>query len=432
MKLILFVLGAGLIMLGFAGSSEAFHSGGVAECDGCHSMHAPEPGGSFLLQGSDKSSTCMLCHLHAGDTGPNGYHVATADADMPIGMAPVQRTPGGDFGWLKKTYSFIVGGTVTTEPGDSHGHNIVAKDFGYKADTSHFTAPGGTFPSSQLGCDSCHDPHGKYRRLSTGVIAKTGAPIIGSGSYDNSYGNGTGNSIPAGQAVGVYRLLAGAGYTKAGITFMGIPPAVAPSTYNQAEGTNQVRVAYGISISNGHTTWSNWCATCHGAMHSTGNYVHPVDHTMSGTIKTTYTNYVSSGIMTGVFSGARAGQGPYSSLVPFTQNTGSYTLLGSNAKSDSTKLGGPTDGDLVSCMSCHRAHASGFPAALRWNKESEFITYVDASGSPVWPGTDGTPGAPELARGRTSSEMQAAYYDRNVLVFGAYQRSLCNKCHAKD
>jgi len=27
--------------------------------------------------------------------------------------------------------------------------------------------------------------------------------------------------------------------------------------------------------------------------------------------------------------------------------------------------------------------------------------------------------------------MQAAYYDRDVKVFGAYQRVLCNKCHAK-
>ena len=31
-----------------------------------------------------------------------------------------------------------------------------------------------------------------------------------------------------------------------------------------------------------------------------------------------------------------------------------------------------------------------------------------------------------------SAQVQAAYYDRPVTVFGANQRSLCNKCHAQD
>jgi len=432
LKLAFVVLLVGWVTVGLTSLGEAFHSGGVAECDGCHSMHSAEADGAFLLQGSDQSSTCMLCHLHTGDSGPDSYHVVTADADMPAGRAPLQRTPGGDFGWLKKTYTFIVGGITTTETGDSHGHNVIAKDFGYTPDATHATAPGGTFPSMQLGCISCHDPHGKYRRLSTGLISKSGAPIIGSGSYDNSYGNSTTKPIPAGQAVGAYRLLAGAGYTKGGVTFNGVPPAVAPSTYNQTEGTNQVRVAYGVSISNGHTTWSNWCATCHGAMHSTGNYVHPVDTAMNGTLINRYNLYVSSGIMTGSFTGSRTGQGPFTSLVPFTQNTGNYTLLGANAKSDGSRLGGPSGGDQVSCLSCHRAHASGFPDMLRWQMEGEFITYVDGSGNTVWPGTDTTPDSPQFARGRTSAETLAAYYNRPATVFGAYQRVLCNKCHARD
>jgi len=43
--------------------------------------------------------------------------------------------------------------------------------------------------STQLACSSCHDPHGKYRRLQSGAVARTGAPIKASGSYDNVTAN---------------------------------------------------------------------------------------------------------------------------------------------------------------------------------------------------------------------------------------------------
>src|SRR5574338_580561 len=118
------IIGTFLVLL-YSGTPAAFHSGGVAECGGCHSMHSPKAGGSFLLVGTDASSTCLTCHMHAGDTGPSSYHIATADADMPVGVPPKQRTAGGDFGWLRKTYSFTVRGTATTEEGETHGHNIV-------------------------------------------------------------------------------------------------------------------------------------------------------------------------------------------------------------------------------------------------------------------------------------------------------------------
>jgi hypothetical protein len=78
-------------------------------------------------------------------------------------------------------------------------------------------------------------------------------------------------------------------------------------------------------------------------------------------------------------------------------------------------------------MSCHRAHASGWEYALRWNMEGEFMVY-----NSLYPGTDTTPSVPQFARGRTGAETQAAYYDRPVTKFASYQRVLCNKCHAKD
>jgi len=418
LKLSLMILTATLLAFGFNGMAYAFHSGGVAECGGCHSMHSPVAGGSKLLVGTDQSSACFTCHQNAADTGPSSYHVSTADSKLGAGLAPLQRTPGGDFGWLKKTYTFTVRGTTTTEDGATHGHNIIAADFGYNVDPVNALAPGGTFPSAELACNSCHDPHGKYRRLTDGTIATTGAPIKASGSYP---GTGVSNEPDATGAVGVYRLLAGNGYTKGGMTFTGVPAAKVPSTYNRTEATTQTRVAYGHATTGGHVAWGTWCATCHGDMHSGGNYVHKVDSPLGESIATIYGQYVKSGDMTGSAASS------FTSLVPFVEDTADYTVLAANAVNNDTRLAGPSTTDRVSCLSCHRAHASGWEFGLRWNMEGEFMVY-----NSLYPGTDTTPTVPQFARGRLGAETQAAYYDRPVTKFASYQRVLCNKCHAKD
>ncbi len=426
LKLSLVVMAAALLTIRLSGVAYAFHSGGVANCDGCHSMHAPKIGALHLLIGSDYSSTCLNCHAHA-DTVPSSFHVMTYPVPA-AGVPPAELTPGGDFAWLLKSYVYSVSGTTTTELGQTHGHNVIAADFGITVDSDFPTSPTGTFPSTQLGCNSCHDPHGKYRRIggdTTYTVATTGAPIIDSGSYNNS-------AVPtAGQAVGSYRLLAGMGYSQnngtLAINYPGTPIASCPSIYNQSEVANQVRVAYGYAATgNGLTTWGLWCATCHPGMHSAGNIVHPIDQALGSTIANIYQTYVSSGNLTG--SAANS----YLSLVPFIENSSDYAVLKSHANNINSYLNGPGTSDQVSCPSCHRAHAAGWPNMLRWNMQSEFITYADGSGNPVWPGVDTTPNAPQLAIGRTSAETMAAYYNRVATLFGAYQRVLCNKCHAQD
>jgi predicted CXXCH cytochrome family protein len=411
------------LALAWGGTAVAFHSGGVAECTGCHSMHSPAAGGSFLLIGSDVSSTCLGCHEHQGDTGPSSYHISTAPADMAVGVPPKQRTPGGDFGWLKKNYSTVIRGTPYNEDGSTHGHNIIAADKGYVADPVNTVAPGGTYPANQLACNSCHDNHGKYRRLSSGVIATTGAPIIASGSYATSTTPGYAEPPAAGTALGVYRLLAGAGYVKSGVApgFTGNPAAKTANTYNQTEASNQVRTAYGNATTSGHVSWGTWCATCHPNMHSSGNYVHPTDQNLGSTIATNYKTYQKSGDMAG------DGINGFSSLAPFIEGTGDYAALAGHAKNDNSVLAGPSPTDQVSCLSCHRAHASGWQHALRFNVEGEFMVY-----NSLYPGTDTTPTVAQFHLGRTAAETQAAYYDRPVTQFASYQRVYCNKCHAKD
>jgi predicted CXXCH cytochrome family protein len=488
----LVILFSVMLAAGLGGTAFAYHSGGVADCDGCHAMHgmggagspeAPMNGmptykGNYLLQGSDASSTCLNCHC---SSTAGSYHVATFVTNFNAG-APLQRNPGGDFSWLLVNYSYAShsGGTIN-ENGQDHGHNIVSIDYGFTADTTYTTAPGGTMSSSALACNSCHDPHSPYRRTGssgswvvgtafttpgasgTTVAAANPVPIMGSGSS-------TGAAVTPGYAVGVYRLLAGPGYTNSvmptSITFQGVPVAVAPSTYNQVvstsgsgytENTYQVRVAYGDGRGSGtaETSWSLWCASCHPNFGPTGgSQVHPTDQVLGsgpiggfGSEASNYNAYVSSGNFGANWTNTAGGsQGPFTSLVPFASggaNGYDYanlaTLASNTPAGGSAKLAGPIAGtDTVTCLSCHRAHASGFPHMLRWNNDVEFDTIAAGTaatgvvaGTPIWPGTDN--GGGSYALGRSSAQMQAAYYDRAATVFGAYQRVIgCNKCHAKD
>jgi predicted CXXCH cytochrome family protein len=413
LKHVSLILVAMAIGIGFGTSSLAFHSGGVAECVGCHNMHGAAST-SRLLVGADASSACLTCHEQAGLTSPSSYHVSTASGDMGPGISPFQRTPGGDFGWLKKTYTWVVRGENEGEAGETHGHNVVAADFDYLPDSVNTVAPGGgNLAAANLGCTNCHDPHGKYRRIggdTSYTIVTTGAPIVASGSYGNS-------PIPtATEAVGVYRLLAGVGYDYGPGNFAVDPPAAsAPSTYNKTESATQTRVAYGQGM-------AEWCATCHPDMdNGTSGGHHPVSQSFSGQVIDNYVEYRGSGDMTGTNADA------YLSLVAYELGDDDYATLKPLALSSAAAYPGPeVTGARVSCISCHRAHASGFEYAFRWNPESEFIVE-----NGQWPGTDNG-GSIQFARGRTEAEMQAAYYDRDATLFATYQRQLCNKCHAQD
>ncbi len=403
-----------LLAIGVSTTGNAFHSGGVAECVGCHEMHGAS--GPSLLKGTDQSSTCMQCHANSevlnGGVG-SSYHVVNYPTPAS-GVPPAEMTPGGDFAWLQKSYYFTVRGGANTDLGQTHGHNIIAADFtGYTVDTDNPTAPGGIFPSANLTCISCHNQHGKGRLLPGYTYGVTGAPIVGSGSYQSS------PEPSNGLAVGVYRLLR-FNETVGGVTFpLGPPLAITNSTYNRSEFYFQTRTAYGSGM-------SDFCGTCHPDMHSTAGFLrHPQGAVISGATQAKYNSYVKSGDLTGTSATA------YLSLVPFeeglTVSAASNATLKSHAVINNTQLGGMSGAATVMCVSCHRSHASGFPEMTRWNNEGEFMVY-----NGVYPGTDTTPTVPQFARGRSSVETAASYYNKPVSSFATYQRVLCNKCHAQD
>jgi predicted CXXCH cytochrome family protein len=411
-KLSLILVAAVAVVFGLSGISFAFHNGGVGECVGCHQMHNAAT--STLLVAVDASSVCLSCH---GVSGQSSFHVATPTANMPAGTPPANEGPGGDFGWLNKTYFFTVSGAVTTNLGQRHGHNITAAgyDTGYlQADTDNSTAPGGTFSTANLACTSCHDQHGKGRWTTAGTYSKTSGAIYTSGSYGSL--PSTSNTGEA-MSTGVYRLLR-AQDVVFGVTFPLTPPvAVVNSTYNRSEFFTQTRTAYGSGM-------SDFCGTCHPDMHTTAGILrHPTGVVMSGSIQANYNSYVKTGNMTGTSTNS------YLSLVPFeegvTYTTANITTLKSHAQTDDSNLNGPGAGTVpatatVMCLSCHRAHASAWENMFKWDPSQ--ATIVTAGAYPT--GNSG--------QGYSLTEASKGYYDYNVTKFSAFQRQLCNKCHAMD
>ena len=93
----------------------AFHDGGVAHCNGCHTMHnsqngvamnydatglaagtAPGTGYPDLLLFADKTDVCLRCH-----DGGGSYHIWSGDPKAP--NATTANRGGGDFVFLEET-----------------------------------------------------------------------------------------------------------------------------------------------------------------------------------------------------------------------------------------------------------------------------------------------------------------------------------------
>lgn len=352
-----------LVLALAAGNAYAFHEGGVAYCAGCHTMHNSQDGApidttnggignAYLLKFGNASDTCLGCHAAYGQFyGGAGFG------------------PGGDFYWLTKTYSWAGHGSTEYSMGDSHGHNIISPANDLTEDATLTHAPGGDFLSSRLGCTSCHDPHGNADfRLLYGNQGP--GPIYDGGRYDFD------NAAPL--ARGNSR-----------------------RTYVGATNGNETNAKHTVYKSG----MSEWCANCHPNFHSdvTNNFVHP-EGDMGSTIAGAYNAYVSTDNMTG---GSVATS--YWGLTPFEAVN---VNLASIDPMNYTQ--GPTSVDQVMCVTCHRAHASAFPDAGRWDFHAEFI--VDSH--PM--ATDGGVGAND------------ATYKYYQYTFVNNQRSLCNKCHLKD
>lgn len=151
----------------------------------------------------------------------------------------------------------------------------------------------------------------------------------------------------------------------------------------------------GGSESNGnHTAYlsgmSAWCGNCHGDYHNNSTkMIHPSGEALGGTIANIYNLYNGTVDITGG-NPATA----YLAAVPFE-----------DPSNTTTSTAGPSATSQVMCLSCHRAHATSAPNAGRWDFN---VTLLAEDGA------------------------ESGSYAIPNPYANANQRSLCNKCHAKD
>jgi hypothetical protein len=135
------------------------------------------------------------------------------------------------------------------------------------------------------------------------------------------------------------------------------------------------------------------------------------------TISSNYSTYIKTGDLSGTAALS------FLSLVPFEEGTGNYSTLKAHARSDDSYLWGPdATNSQIMCLTCHRAHASGWDGAMRWNTKTDLIVSngVYAQEGQVYQPT---------GQGRTEIEAQRAYYDLKANRFATNQDTLCHKCH---
>jgi hypothetical protein len=303
MRKVLFTLMAIALI---AAPAAAFHDGGVAHCNGCHTMHNSQDGGlvdpdspggnPWLLKDATPSDVCLDCHA-------TGLGAVFGD-DF---LAPPPLKGAGNFAFLlEDNLNDGHNGALHPITGDAAGHNLNAPSKGVTADATLTTAPGGTFPASLMGCTSCHDPHGTED----------------------------------------FRMLYGAGrLVQDTYTFTNAAPT--------AEG---ISIFFGSESATNHTAYqggmSAWCGNCHGDFHNNNtDLIHPSGSPLQGSIATTY----------GLYNGTvdLIGGDPATSClaeVPFE-----------DAANTTSSTAGPSASSQVSCVTCHRAHGSSAPDAGRWD-----------------------------------------------------------------
>jgi predicted CXXCH cytochrome family protein len=333
------------VPLMYSGIAYGFHDEGVARCSGCHTMHNSQngklvdtlhaSGNAYLLIRAKASDVCLTCHATS-----SGAVFGTDPLNPPAEKGP------GNFVFLLEDN--IYDGRSGTVPGSAAGHNIDAPSKGVGPDATLLTAPGGNFPSSAMGCSSCHDPHGNTN----------------------------------------YRMLYGAGgNVQDGIaTFANAAPTAVGLGFSAAAENNANHVAY-------QGGFSAWCANCHGNFHQEagGRLEHPSGENLGGTIAGNYGRY--------------NGTAHYNSGTPATSYLAAVPF--EDAANTITSTAGPSASSQVSCITCHRAHATSAPDAGRWDFN---VTWLSDDG--VKSGSYAIPNP----------------YGPDVQI----QRSLCNKCHVKD
>jgi hypothetical protein len=272
---------------------------------------------AHLLVRANKTDLCLACHA-------SNYSIGSEYAPDVNGAAT--DTPGGDFD-----------SAITTA---SKGHNPYHATGGVISQDSTFSTnipPGSSTALWEWSCLSCHTPH--KDTSATGDTAAYAYRLLrkklkGPGS------SGTYTDVSSALTLGDSDK---------------VTPLATSSANVDAEAAtkhNVYRVTTNESDTNG---LGAWCAGCHGNFHGASNTKsgsdwirHPTNELIGSSMATNFGNLVVSG----------------KAFIPMetTRTSGSFTTT-----TDLSATAADGAKDQVFCLSCHKAHATAYANATRWD-----------------------------------------------------------------
>ena len=319
-------------------------------CSVCHTMHNSEQGSAvaFTIDSSGQQVTneqpfanllktdCLGCHSYTGaetilSMGESLVPIVfnLSEPAYPPDGSTNSTLAGGNFHWL-------------ILKGDAYGHNVNGiagadprfpsnKAPGGEDRTGECVSCHGTLATAQSGCEGCHVPHHHADNSANNVIGMENGWYRFLGSVMQ---NDDQNEPPPEGVVGIEA----ADWEQS-------PLADQHNTYQGKQGP------YAGYLESGSINQK--CAGCHGQFHSgtiaDSTWIrHPNDMVIPDSGE--FTDFII-----------------YNPITPVARQNVSAEDAGFSVINRGA--------DLVSCISCHRAHGSPYPAMLRWG-------YRD------WPGND--------------------------------------------
>ena len=296
----------------------AFHDAAHLQCNKCHAIHYSEDGtapteanGFGTDADTDGSSLRLLLKENTTDLCLSCHD----DADVaPDVFGAGVETPGGDFGQS--------GATADRAKGHNPGGTSGNESTNIKIDTDlGLTPPGGT-ALAEWTCISCHDGHGDTDRAFTfrnllknpgGLLADAldSTVFVAADGEESDIWDGSGANV-----------------------------AQSPTNHNVYRTGTTIGKEVGFGT---------WCATCHGDFHHGAEPNAPED--------VAWTHHPTAMALPNEYI---ANYGTTSSYL--------YPLETSNSSAGTTAEWTLAQGkEGVTCLSCHRAHASDYANATRWD-----------------------------------------------------------------
>lgn len=321
-------------------------------CSNCHTMHNSQDGEAVLESGGPLKtllkSDCVGCHSSSGSE----TILTVGGTRTPIvynHSEPAQALAGGNFYW------------VAQDNGDAFGHNVAGITV---ADVTLTDAPGGRVDCTDChsslatdnpenGCKGCHVPRHH--------ADDSNAVVDGAGGWYRFLGD---NPAMAAQA----------DWGNSGV--VGIEDAdweqqPTAGQHNVYQGTTTV-YAYQPIVNDFvvDNSIGSFCAGCHGLFHHEMNEGQENFYT-PGDVSGAWLRHPSDVVITAAQEGEEGSSyssgGPYNPMVPVAKST---DLIANDANFAVVTPGS----DVVTCISCHRAHGSPYPDMLRWDYQTDCKT----------------------------------------------------------